>query len=500
MAQYFQKVRRIFRLSLLSLCLNLPLAHIASASNAILFGASDYTVSPLSNPINDVNYLSSKLESLGWHVTVVKNPTSKNIKTSLQDFSSNLGNDSTDAVLVYFSGHGFQFSGENYLVPTDISSTDNMLEKSLSLSEISYYLRFVNAPKILIVDACRSAAFGEGSISVSSGLNSQNAPPNTLIAYATSPGKVAFDGPNDGYSPYAYSLGNAIGLSHDVVDVFRQTRIGTMALTDGEQIPWESSSLIQNVSFLMPIKTENESPSVETAPITMPLMSQDTSILIEQKKNEISDYLSAVEYLITVAENSTADAFFISYPKNSVSPSPKQDKKDIIATLNWEKGREIDRYSIYSIINALQSGVKFPSCNNNGKLDHNCGNADKQFVFEPNLAAAFKLATYANNQNINSSLLARHYEKGWLVQKNLIKAYDLYMKDKDQGSEYYWADANSMIQHELVSLGETISIDGDFGRKSCGALSKYIEVTECTNPVSREQVKRFAAKVLRSIN
>lgn len=472
----------------------------AEASDAILFGASDYEVSPLSNPVNDVEYLSSKLSALGWNVTVVKNPTSQNIKRALKSFAGYLENEKTSAALVYFSGHGFQFSGENYLVPTDISESSNLIDRSLSISEINYFLRKVNAPKILIIDACRSAAFGEGTIAVSTGLNSQNAPPNTLIAYATAPGMVAYDGPSDGYSPYAHSLGTAISSSVDIMDVFQKTRIGTMELTDGEQIPWESSSLIQNVSFTPSSISAVETSEIETALSATPYIPDADFVKVEEKKNHIKDKLTAIEYLITLAENSSNNAFMISYPRISLSASPDLDRKDIIETLNWQKNREIDRYSLYSIVTSLQNGIIHPSCNENGILNHNCSNSDKQFLFTPHLEGALKLANYANETNINSSLLARHYEKGWLVEKNLVKAYDLYMKDKHQDGEYYWSDVNRMIQNELVNLGENIAVDGDFGSKSCSALKKYIGKTQCTNPINRAQVQEFSTKVLRAIN
>ena len=70
------------------------------------------------------------------------------------------------------------------------------------------------------------------------------------------------------------------------------------------------------------------------------------------------------------------------------------------------------------------------------------------------------------------------------------------MRDKDLGGEYYWADANSMIQNELANLGHDIAIDGDFGQASCAALQKYIGQTNCLNPISRLQVEQFVKQVM----
>jgi len=54
---------------------------------------------------------------------------------------------------------------------------------------------------ILIVDACRDDPFGRTFRSSSRGLAQMDAPKGTIIAYATSPGKVASDGEGRN-SPY----------------------------------------------------------------------------------------------------------------------------------------------------------------------------------------------------------------------------------------------------------------------------------------------------------
>lgn len=217
-------------------------------------------------------------------------------------------------------------------------------------------------------------------------------------------------------------------------------------------------------------------------------------IKFENQKNQITDMHSAINYIIAEAQKSSYDSFITLYgSKATIS----QDKEDIIKTLNWYKEKKIDRYSLYAIVNALKDGVMHPSCNINGKLDHDCGNYDKEFHFRPHLRGALEVSRYADKHNLNSSLLAEHYEIGWVIEKNLIKAYDLYMKDKDQNSDHYLTDINLMIQHELVFLGEDISIDGDFGRNSCEALKKHIGETQCTNTVSRVQVEKLWQKVLK---
>jgi uncharacterized caspase-like protein len=488
----------MMRINKLLVTLAFLISFNASASNAILIGVNTYAYSPLSNPVNDVALISKKLNSLGWNVTVLNNPTVKKLKSTVERFASKIPKGTTSTTLLYFSGHGFQYAGENYLVPSDIDKHVSVTENSLSISEISYFFRSITAPKVMIIDACRSSTLGKGTLSISTGLNSQNAPPNTLIAYATAPGKVAFDGPNGGNSPYASAFVSSLNSYENADDVFRQTRVNTIKYTGGRQIPWESSSLLENISFNSGSLTDIEQPNLQQTISTYLNSSTSSSdrFDLEQREDAVDSYISAIDYLIEVTKNAREDSFLELYPEIRTSIHPERDRSDLIKTLNWQRKQPVDRYSLYTVTNAFQDGVLSPSCRKeNGKLDHSCGNFDNQFVFKPNLGIAFRISKYADQQNINSSFLARHYKEGWNVPKNLLKAYDLYIRDKSLGGQYYWADANSMIQNELVNLGHNISVDGDFGRNSCNALEKYIGKTICARTISREQVKRFVKKL-----
>ena len=78
-----------------------------------------------------------------------------------------------------------------------------------------------------------------------------SAPPGTIIAYSTAPGETAIDGSRDGLGIYTGSLVNAIsepGIK--IEEVFKETRKKVVSLTGGQQIPWESSSLISDFYFI----------------------------------------------------------------------------------------------------------------------------------------------------------------------------------------------------------------------------------------------------------
>ena len=220
----------------------------ANSAEALLIGVSNYPSSPLANPVNDVQLISKSLTSKGWKSKTLINPTSEQLKSEVRSFYARNGSKNEPSI-IYFSGHGLQFRGENYLLPIDISDPKTVLSKAISITEIGYFSKDIKGPKIFIIDACRSSPLGKESIAVSSGLNSQYAPPNSLIAYATAPGEVALDGIAGSNSPYAKAFSSSVELYNSIDEVFKKTRLLTMTATGGKQLPWESSSLYQEVNL-----------------------------------------------------------------------------------------------------------------------------------------------------------------------------------------------------------------------------------------------------------
>jgi uncharacterized caspase-like protein len=101
----------------------------------------------------------------------------------------------------------------------------------------------------LIIDACRDDAFGRSFRSSSSGLAQVDAPRGTIVAFATSPGKVAADG--DGRnSPYTKNLIKAIQMPNlPIEQVFKQVRRAVQEETRNQQTPWENTSLSGDFYF-----------------------------------------------------------------------------------------------------------------------------------------------------------------------------------------------------------------------------------------------------------
>tara|TARA_B100000787_G_scaffold137652_1_gene106501 strand:+ start:997 stop:3015 length:2019 start_codon:yes stop_codon:yes gene_type:complete len=222
---------------------------------ALVIGNDDYFSNPLQYAVADSRGISSALQDAGFDVTHITNTTQEKFLSALYDFERKikLAGNNTD-VLFYYAGHASQVRGVNYLNPVDtVINRESQLEiKSINMNRVFEVLnQSVDGVKIAILDACRNNPFASSLRSAKSGLAQMNAPPGTIIAYSTAPGETALDGSSGGLGIYTGSLIGAIrepGIK--IEEVFKETRKNVVTLTGGEQIPWESSSLISDFYFI----------------------------------------------------------------------------------------------------------------------------------------------------------------------------------------------------------------------------------------------------------
>ena len=219
---------------------------------ALVVGNKNYKVRPLANPLNDADDMSRSLRSSGFEVIDLRDATLPQMRSAVRQFGDKLL--TYDVGLVYYSGHGVEVKGRNYFIPVnaDIMREDEIadqgLDVSLILEKMSTAGKGVN---ILIVDACRDDPFGRSFRSSSRGLAQMDAPRGTIIAYATSPGKVASDGDaRERNSPYTKHLLRAMQSPNKPIEqVFKEVRRAVQDETKNQQTPWENTSLSGDFYF-----------------------------------------------------------------------------------------------------------------------------------------------------------------------------------------------------------------------------------------------------------
>lgn len=256
-----------------------PLDHAWAKRVALVVGNSEYDNPDyvLPNPSNDASAMARLLRDLGFEVIEAIDQDYAGMRRTLQRFGRELRD--ADAGLFFYAGHGMEFRGVNYLVPTDaeLQAESDVYVSLMSLNDILRTMESSVATRLIILDACRDNPLARTlqrsmpasrSGSVNSGLARVNAAVGTLIAYSTAPGEVAADGVGDN-SPFTSAL-----LEHlptpglDAREIFTRVRRDVVEVSDRQQVPWESSSLLGNFYFInKPIEPEPEpAPVAAVAP------------------------------------------------------------------------------------------------------------------------------------------------------------------------------------------------------------------------------------------
>jgi hypothetical protein len=218
---------------------------------ALVIGNADYRGERLANPVNDAASIANTLRRLGFNVDTLSNASRRQMSEAINQFANKLKRN--EVGFFYFSGHGAQVNGENYLFPID-AQVDNERDIKYATVHIGEVLDAMadakNAVNIVIIDACRNNPFARSWRSGTRGLAPIHAAKGMIIAYSTAPGNLASDGPAGGNSPYMQHLMSQMlipGLP--VEQVFKKVRVDVQRETGGKQMPWESSSLMGEFSF-----------------------------------------------------------------------------------------------------------------------------------------------------------------------------------------------------------------------------------------------------------
>jgi hypothetical protein len=225
---------------------------------ALVVGNNRYEAAPLVNAVNDARAVSAALESIGFAATLLTDGTLESMDRTVETFVG--GVQPGDVALLYYSGHGVQISGENYLLPIDFRGADevSLRRRSISVSEVEERLAQRGARvRILILDACRDNPF-RGTRSGVHGL-AQYAAEGALIAYATAPGSTASDNAAASNGLFTTHLLTALrtpGLT--ATELFRTIREQVRSASGGRQVPWLADGLIGDFVFVV-------SPNVQPA-------------------------------------------------------------------------------------------------------------------------------------------------------------------------------------------------------------------------------------------
>jgi uncharacterized caspase-like protein len=234
---------------------------------ALVIGQSKYQSIPaLANAGNDARAMAALLEELGFAVTLATDRDSRRLSRDLDTFIADATDEAADVAVVYYSGHGIEADGENFLVASDATGEKGLIPVSAFLAE----LRSAVPLSIVLLDACRNNPFPPGfrlaskdamSAPAAAGLgvprgfsaaaSDQPQGIGLVIGFSAAPGSAALDGVPGGNSPYAAALVRHLAALKGVEfgQVMRMVTEEVYLKTQGRQRPWLNESLSKLLYF-----------------------------------------------------------------------------------------------------------------------------------------------------------------------------------------------------------------------------------------------------------
>jgi hypothetical protein len=277
-------LRRHAARALCALVMAMLASHAAMANRrvALIIGNAKYEhADTLANTVNDADAIAALLTRAGFDaVDERRNVGVVEFKRAVREFM--LSAASADIAVVYYSGHGIEVGGANYMIPVDAKLANNfdVEDEAIALDRIITATQPARRLRLIILDACRDNPFvhaaqrstetrslANETRSLANGLVSvQPTGTDTLIAYAAKAGSVSYDGsgPN---SPFTTALVKHIaepGL--DIRIALGKVRDDVLASTGDRQEPFVYGSLGGDNISLVPAPA---APKVEPAPLAV---------------------------------------------------------------------------------------------------------------------------------------------------------------------------------------------------------------------------------------
>lgn len=228
---------------------------------ALVVGNSHYAhLERLPNATRDARDIAVALQAQGFEVTLLLDGARDDFARTITQFSDEASG--AEAALFYFSGHGFQKGGVNYLAPIDarLDNADAIAARTLRLDDVTDLISAPARHSILLLDACRNNPLPPGQdTDLPAGLAVPETGRDTFVAFATQPGNLTYDGREGQNSPFTRALLRHLGTEgQPISELMIEVRNEVEAATSGQQIPWNQSSLTAPFFFNPFIPTQED--------------------------------------------------------------------------------------------------------------------------------------------------------------------------------------------------------------------------------------------------
>jgi hypothetical protein len=191
--------------------------------------------------------------------------------------------------LIFFSGFGVQSARQSFLIPIDaqIWTEPDVRRDGVSLETILNEINSRGAGvKIALIDASRRNPFERRFRSFSAGLAPVIAPNGTLVMYSAALSSVVSD-TGGAHSLFVSEFLKEIRAPDLMAEeTLNRTRIGVTRASRSEQVPWISSSLAEDFSFIPGARPQASTqaaiatPPAPPVPVTAPVEDAATTTVV----------------------------------------------------------------------------------------------------------------------------------------------------------------------------------------------------------------------------
>jgi tetratricopeptide (TPR) repeat protein len=216
---------------------------------ALLVGNSTYQhVNKLKNPQNDVDQMAARLKVLGFQTDVKYDLDHDGFVTAVSEFQNKI--EPGAIVLFYYSGHGVQVAGTNYLIPVTMPAGANAATLTGIGISLNWLRDHLDGAKLslIILDACRTLANVPAK-----GQNNGLAPlfaRGSLIAYAADEGQSASDNDTEDLSLFTKHLIEELKKSDEnLCQLFAGVRAAVDQASSHVQFPFVYDGVIGEFVF-----------------------------------------------------------------------------------------------------------------------------------------------------------------------------------------------------------------------------------------------------------
>lgn len=273
-----------FLLLLLQLPNTTVLAQTEKSRLALVIGVKNYThIAPLQNTLNDARDMAATLKTKDFNVVELYDPqTKREMQAAIIEYFKLLQENPTSAGMVFYSGHGMQVDGSNYLIPATANPQikADLEDQCLNMDYVMRAIEQAGNPlNIFVLDACRNNPFRGFYRSTEQGLSMVSSPKGSYIVFATKPGSVASDGngSNGLFTSKLLKYLNAEGLN--IEQVFKKVAADVAKESNDAQRPWIASDYTGDFYFT-PGSGNPAAPVVETYAVQQ-------QATVEEKGNDL---------------------------------------------------------------------------------------------------------------------------------------------------------------------------------------------------------------------